>query len=212
MTTETTKWIDNITNWLSWSIWNISETLKDLMEKIMWPINEILANLWLKQKVETKNEIDKTKIDLKKLMNDVKLNVEIDHKLNAKEKLILDWLLEKNKDLKTILERTKTEFWGDVRKRESAVFMSMLKKETDWWKIEQSELDDIIKNMNENKKQIEWDKKLKWIIKGFPNIKNTKNGSSIDVIVTAYNDVKEEKENNNNKEAITIDDVFNKID
>ncbi len=212
MAVEKAKWVPNVAEGLSWTLWNISKTLTDLMNSIMKPINKLLEDLWFKQKTETNNEINKSKIDLKKLMEDVNSDVELNDKLSDKEKTILNWLLEKNKELKDIVERIEEEFWEDTKDSESQLFLSKIKEETDWWSIEEDELKEIIKTMKENKEQIEEDHNLKEIIKIFPSIKNPKWWSDINTIVQAYNDVKEEKEKTNDKIEITTDDVFNKID
>jgi len=192
MAIEQEKWID-ITKTLSWTIWNFSKTLKNFMNDLMWPINKLLEERWIKEKKEVNNELNKTKLDLKKLMNDVNLKVKIDNKLSEDEKEIIKEVKEKNKKLKWILDRVKKEFWNEAMNREGNLFIHMLKEETDWWEIEQSELNKIIENMDKNKEKIEKDNKLKDIITKISEDDEIKEKPTLDKIVTIYKEIRKEK-------------------
>jgi len=202
---------EGVTEGVFWALWWISETLKKLMDSIMKPINKILEDFWFKEKKEKDDVIAWSKEELENLMQNIKTNVDDNTELNEKEKIILEWLFLNNENLKTTTDRIKKEFWEDIAERESAIFLSMLKIETDGWEIEESELNNLVDKMKKNKEKIEWDENLKWIIKIFPSIKHIKKGSSIGVIITAYDKIKNEKEKNNDDSEITSTDVLAKI-
>lgn len=189
MAKEKIKWVNEITESLSWVLWDISKALTELKNNIIETINKLLKDLWFKQEIEIQKTINESKTDL----NALEMNV---------EKEILNWILDKNKELKSYLYRIEKKFWGNIKELELEYFLIYLKEKIVWWKIEQSEIDNLTKEVKENKEKIEEDDELrniiKEIVKDKESLKEEYNIKEINIrkIVEAYENCKKNNDNN----------------
>ena len=193
MAIDQTKWVENITEWLSWAIWDISKKLKNLMDQIMWPINKILEDLWFKEKVETQLVVDKSKIDLNKLMKHIK---------NKEDEKAIE-LINKSEVFKETVKRLNNDDFGKkTKEKELNWILSLFKEKLDDKNIDEKELNWILWQVKVNRKFIEEEDKNKdisksgisFIIKQINENEETEEDYSIKEIISAYKIVKQEVE------------------
>jgi len=173
-----------------WFFDSITSWLKELMDKITWWINNLLVKLWLKKQEEIKQESTKTNKELSELMSEINQNVEEDEKLSEEEKL----LINQNEDTKNYYKWLTDTFWEDIANRESEILLLQIKEKTKDNDLNNDETNKIQTYISDQKTKIEADDNLQKIIKDFPSIKNQKNWSTIQEIITAYEEVKWEDE------------------
>lgn len=173
-----------------WFFDSITSWLKELMDKITWWINNLLVKLWLKKQEEIRQESTKTNKELSELMSEINQNVEEDEKLSEEEKL----LINQNEDTKNYYKWLTDTFWEDIANRESEILLLQIKEKTKDNDLNNDETNKIQTYISDQKTKIEADDNLQKIIKDFPSIKNQKNWSTIQEIITAYEEVKWEDE------------------
>jgi len=160
------------------------------MKTIQEWLNSMLQRLWLKKQEEIKTETEQTNKELSELMSEINQNVKEDKKLSEEEK----FLINQNEDTKDYYKWLTDTFWEDIANRESEIFLLQIKEKTQDNSLNNDEKNKIKNYISEQKEKIQADDNLQKIIKDFPDMEDSKNSSSIQEIITAYEEVKWEDE------------------
>lgn len=162
-------------NWIQNMLWWFSESLSKLFDNIKGTFDNLLVNLWLKEKEEINETKNQSKEEQKKLQyetiissldiyNDLELLLKEDNILSEKKEQILEniknKILSKNKDISKLQEEILTEIKNEktsyekINKNENKI-KNIIKEIIQKWK--KYTISEIIKSYEE----IKWENKEK---------------------------------------------------